>query len=126
MQDFIGQLNPGPPKVDKVASVGRLTFFMDAAPQIIVVKMVRSSLISSVHTFSRRRSKMDELVKLVVNKTGISEPQAESAVKVVLDFIKDKLPEPYASQLDGLIAGDISADSIEDLTKGLGGLFGDK
>ena len=69
---------------------------------------------------------MDELVKLVKDKTGISEPQAETAVNVVLDFIKDKLPEPYASQLDGLIDGSVSSDSIEDLTKGLGGLFGGK
>ena len=69
---------------------------------------------------------MDELVKLVVDKTGIAEGQAETAVNVVLDFIKDRLPEPYASQLDGLVAGDVSASSIEDITKGLGGLFGDK
>ena len=69
---------------------------------------------------------MDELVKLVVDKVGISEQQAEMAVNVVLDYLKDKLPEPIAGQLDGLIAGDESSGSIEDITKGLGGLFGDK
>ena len=69
---------------------------------------------------------MDELVKLVTDKVGISEQQAETAVNVVLDYLKDKLPEPIAGQLDGLIAGDESSGSIEDVTKGLGGLFGDK
>ena len=34
---------------------------------------------------------MDELVALVVEKTGLSEKQAETAVEVVLDFIKDEI-----------------------------------
>lgn len=37
---------------------------------------------------------MDELVKLVVDKVGISETQARQAVKIVLDYRKDKRTEP--------------------------------
>ena len=67
---------------------------------------------------------MDELVKLVVEKTGISEEQAQGAVDTVLDYLKDKLPAPIAGQIDGVIAGEGSTGSVEDITKGVGGLFG--
>ena len=67
---------------------------------------------------------MDEIVELVVKKTGISENQAEVAVKTVVDFLKDKLPEPLAGQVDGFLAGDVAQDSMDDIVKGLGGLFG--
>ena len=69
---------------------------------------------------------MDELVQLVVQKTGISEEQAQGAVDTVLDYLKDILPAPIAGQIDGLIAGEGSTDSIEDIAKSLGGLFGNK
>lgn len=66
---------------------------------------------------------MDELVKLVSQKTGISEAQAETAVKTVLGFLKDKLPEPIAGRLDDIVSGTGSLD-LGDLTKGLGGMGG--
>ena len=36
---------------------------------------------------------MDELIKQVVQKAGVSEDQAKQAVETVLDFLKDKLPD---------------------------------
>ena len=45
---------------------------------------------------------MDELIKQVVERTGISEQQARGAVDTVLGFLKTRLPEPIAGQLDGL------------------------
>ena len=65
---------------------------------------------------------MDELVALVVKKTGISETQARKAVETVLDFVKDKLPDPIAGRLDDILEGGGAAD----LLSGLGGLFGGK
>lgn len=62
---------------------------------------------------------MDELVKLVVQKTGISEDQARQAVTVVINFLKERLPAPIASQVDGLLSGQGSAAGGM-----LGGLFG--
>lgn len=67
---------------------------------------------------------MDELVKLVSDKAGISEDQAQEAVQVVLSFLKDKLPEPIAGQIDAALKGDLSG--LGDLAGGLGGLFGGK
>jgi hypothetical protein len=51
--------------------------------------------------------KMDELVKLVVKKTGIPEAQAKQAVDVVLDYLKKKLPAPIAGQLDNFLKSDM-------------------
>jgi uncharacterized protein (DUF2267 family) len=61
---------------------------------------------------------MDELIKLVTTKAGISEAQAKKAVETVLGFLKDKLPGPLADQIDGLLKGNVG-----DVTKGLGGLL---
>lgn len=69
---------------------------------------------------------MNELVKLVVDKTGISESQAEKAIATVLDFLKQKLPAPIAGQIDGLLKGGGQAADAGDLVKGLGGLLGKK
>ena len=62
---------------------------------------------------------MDELVKLVSEKTGLSEEMAETTVKLVLDYVKEKLPAPVAGQLDAVLEGGSAADM-------LGGLFGGK
>ena len=65
---------------------------------------------------------MDELVKMVADKVGISETQAKQAVETVLGFLKDKLPEPIAGQLDAALEGDLSG--LGDLAGGIGKLFG--
>ena len=63
---------------------------------------------------------MEELINLIVAKTGISHDQAKTAIDVVVNFLKEKLPAPLAGQIDGLLSGSGPAD----LAKGLGGLFG--
>ena len=60
---------------------------------------------------------MNELVKLVSQKTGISESQANQAVSIVLNWLKERLPAPIAAQIDGLV-GQTGASNP------LGGLFG--
>lgn len=65
---------------------------------------------------------MDELIELVSKKAKIDEKSAKVAVDTVLDFIKDKLPEPYASQLDNIVDG----GQADDIISGLGGLLGKK
>ncbi len=69
---------------------------------------------------------MDELVKLVADKAGISEAQAKTAVVTVVDYLKDKLPSPIDQQVDSVLKGGASGGSVTDLTKGLGGMFGKK
>lgn len=67
---------------------------------------------------------MDELVELVAQKAGITTQQARDAVEAVISFAKSKLPEPFASQVEGLLQGNNPAQGLSGLTKGLGGLFG--
>jgi len=68
-----------------------------------------------------RRQKMDELVKLVVQKTGISDDQARQAINVVVNYLKDKLPAPIAAQVDGVLNNQGGG-----VAGALGGLFGKK
>jgi nucleoid DNA-binding protein len=65
---------------------------------------------------------VDELIALVSKKAKIDEKSAKVAVDAVLEFIKDKLPEPYASQLDNIVESGQADDTIS----GLGGLLGKK
>lgn len=65
---------------------------------------------------------MDELVKLVSEKTGISEEMSATAVKTVIDYLKEKLPAPLAKQIDGVLEG----GALGNLTKGLGGMLSGK
>ena len=48
---------------------------------------------------------MEELIKLVTQKTGISEEQAKQAVETVVGFLKQKLPAPIAGQIDAVLSG---------------------
>lgn len=48
---------------------------------------------------------MDELIKLAAKKTGVSEDIAKQIIDVVVDFLKDKLPGPLGSQIDGALEG---------------------
>jgi len=64
---------------------------------------------------------MDELVKMVSKKTGISEALAKQAVEIVIGYLKRKLPAPVASQVDGILGGGTS--QVADVAKGLGGLL---
>lgn len=67
---------------------------------------------------------MDELVKLVAEKTGMGQEQSQMAVDTVIGFLKEKLPEPLAGQLDTLLGNADSMKQASDLLKGLGDMFG--
>jgi hypothetical protein len=74
---------------------------------------------------------MDELIRLVVQKTGISQDDARKAVEVIVSALKSKLPGPIASHLDSFISGEMSGglntltgEAGEMLKGKLGNLFG--
>ena len=66
---------------------------------------------------------MNELVNLIVKKTGIPAATAQTVVNLVVDYLKQKLPAPIAGQIDGLLSGAGNVKAAEDM---LGGLFGKK
>ena len=73
---------------------------------------------------------MEELIKQVAQRTGISEAQAQTAVITVLGFLKGRLPEPIAGQLDSFLGGGGGADpgglggAAGSVLGGLGGMLG--
>jgi uncharacterized protein (DUF2267 family) len=69
----------------------------------------------------KEKTAMDELIKLVAQKAGITTEQAKTAVTTVMGFLKDKLPAPIAGQLEAALSG-----KMPDLGQGLGGMLGKK
>ena len=74
---------------------------------------------------------MDDLIKQVTERTGISESQARTAVETVMGFLKDRLPAPIAGHLEGVLGGaggaiGTVADTAGDVLGGLGGMLGGK
>jgi hypothetical protein len=62
---------------------------------------------------------VDELVKLVVQKTGLPEATARTVVGMVIDYLKKKLPAPVGGQIDAVLKG----GGLGDVAKGLGGIL---
>lgn len=48
---------------------------------------------------------MEELIKQVSERAGISEDQARTAVQTVADFLKERVPAPYSSYIDSFMSG---------------------
>lgn len=73
---------------------------------------------------------MDELVKLVAGKTGLSDGHARLAVDTVLSFLKAKLPAPIAGQIDALLAsgggGGLGNLDVGSIGGAIGSLFDKK
>lgn len=67
---------------------------------------------------------MEELIKTVTAKAGISESQAKSAVETVVSFIKDKMPGGIGGQVESFLAGNAGTvgniiDTVKDKASGL-------
>jgi hypothetical protein len=52
---------------------------------------------------------MKELINRIVQKTGISQENAQKTVQVMLGFLKAKLPPPLALQLDSFLSAGTSS-----------------
>lgn len=69
---------------------------------------------------------MQELIKLVSEKAGISAEQATSAVQTIAEFAKSKLPPAFSSQVDKLFGGETVAGNPEPVKAGALENFGEK
>jgi hypothetical protein len=63
---------------------------------------------------------MDQLIQMVQERANIDQRQATTAVDTVVGFLKDRLPDPIAGQIDGVISGE-GAGSVRDR---VGSMFG--
>ena len=67
---------------------------------------------------------MNELIALIVKKTGLPKETAEKVVKIVIQFLKDKLPDAFDALVDKvLVAGNDGKMDIGDAANLLRGLF---
>jgi hypothetical protein len=55
---------------------------------------------------------MEELIKKIVNKTGIPADKARAAAETVIGYIKSKLPGPVSGQIDNVLKGEQGGDDI--------------
>jgi uncharacterized protein (DUF2267 family) len=73
---------------------------------------------------------MDELVELVMEKTGLPEDKAKQAVETVIEFLKERLPAPIAGQVDAAIENEAMMDQagqlLDEGAKRLGSLLNRK
>ncbi|HEX4086852.1 MAG TPA: hypothetical protein VHY22_18200 [Chthoniobacteraceae bacterium] len=74
---------------------------------------------------------MDELVAIVVQKTGISQDDAQKVVQAILDVLKSRLPGPVAAELGNYLSGGnagvvstLESDAGGFLKSELGGVLG--
>lgn len=63
---------------------------------------------------------MDELAKVVSEKTGLTIEQSKAAAQAVIDYITAKLPVPVAAQVKELVKGGGATGAIGDTLKGFG------
>ncbi len=62
---------------------------------------------------------MEELVNLVVKKTGLPKATAQTAVQTVLDFLKKKLPPAVGTTIDGFLNNQGQIEAAEQLLGGI-------
>jgi len=69
---------------------------------------------------------MKELVNLIVKKTGIPAATAQTIVKIVVDYIKKKLPTPISAQIDVVLSNDATVKKVENMLGSLASKVGTK
>jgi len=67
---------------------------------------------------------MEELVNLIVKKTGIPKETAQTVVNIVIQFLKDKLPDTFDALVDKvLVAGHDGKLDVNDAMNLLSGFM---
>lgn len=63
-----------------------------------------------------------ELVRMVAEKTGLSEDKARTAAETVIGYLKNNLPSGVSSQLDSVASGG-GAANLGKMAEGIGNKF---
>lgn len=62
---------------------------------------------------------MEELVKQISSKTGLSPDMARTVVNMVVAYLKKQLPAPVAGQIDAFLKNPSEVSAAENLIGGL-------
>lgn len=63
---------------------------------------------------------MDEIVKAVADRTGLSMEQSKMAVQAAMDFMMSKMPEGMGTQLQAMMTGSDMSGAMGDMNKMMG------
>lgn len=67
---------------------------------------------------------MEELINLIVKKTGLPKETAQKVVNIVIQYLKDKLPDTFDALIDKvLVAGNDGKLDVSDAMNLLGGFM---
>ena len=69
---------------------------------------------------------MDELIKLLTEKTGLPNDKAKVAVEVVVGFLKQRLPGSVGEQLNAIVSGTAGGgltEKVKGIAETVGGVF---
>lgn len=67
---------------------------------------------------------MNEIIQRLIERTGLPEDKAATAVDTVAGFLKEKLPGPVASQVDSLLGSESGAGNGQGVMGGMGAGLG--
>ncbi|MDX2063775.1 MAG: hypothetical protein SFY70_11985 [Bacteroidia bacterium] len=74
---------------------------------------------------------LQEVKQQIMERTGLPEDKALSAIAIVMDTLKSRLPDGIASQLDGVLTGqefsykELMGDKFDEMKDSLGDKFDD-
>ncbi len=66
---------------------------------------------------------MNELVQLIVQKTGISEEQAQTVLQVIMTQLESKLPPQLSEAVKGMLSGQQSSTLVGEAETLIAGFF---
>lgn len=67
---------------------------------------------------------MEQITKMVAEKTGMNEAMARVAVDTVIGFLKERLPAPARGLVDTALAAQGAGGAAGAVPAGLGGMLG--
>lgn len=69
---------------------------------------------------------MDELIKLLTERTGLPEDKARMAAETVIGFLKQRLPGPVGEQLNSVLSAQTSpgiTEKVKGIAESVGSVF---
>lgn len=66
---------------------------------------------------------MEALINEIVERTGLTREQAADAAKVAVNYVKERVPSPVASQIDGILTGESVGEKVSEIVGKIEGTF---